>query len=124
MNRLRVRLAALVIPLVGTLAALGLWAATGRDAYTKFTVVERVEVKAEEQTDDLFAAAGLVEEGETTYETRKRDEFRFGLLPTPQGLFDKHMVSVATTVIPLWAAGLGLFFLLRPNSTDRSPADV
>lgn len=121
MNRLRLRLAALAVPLLVTIGAFGLWGATGRDAYTKFTVVERVEVPAEEQSDDLFAAAGLEEEGETVYETRRRDEFRFGLLPTPQGLFDKHIFSVATVVVPLWAAGLGLFFLLRQNVRSRPP---
>ena len=40
----------------------------------------------------------------------------FGLLPTPQGLFDKHAVSVVSIVVPVWAI-VGGIAVLRWRST-------
>lgn len=102
----------LIIPLLATAGCLALWAATGRDAYTKYTVVEKVI--REQREDDLFAGTGLFddEDGSAT-EVVRRDEFRFGLLPTPQRLFDKHMVSVASISGPLWGISLVSLWILR-----------
>lgn len=111
MGWLRIRLFALLVPAAITLAAGGLWLATGRDAYTKFTLVERIEVDAANQADDIFAQAGVLDENEPVYETVRREAFHFGLLPTPQGLFDKHMFSVASVVVPAWALGAMAFAL-------------
>jgi hypothetical protein len=118
--RLRLRLMALVLPLLVSVAALGLWLATGRDAYTKFTVVERVAVDQKDAGDDFFSQAGLVDEGEPAYEIVRRDEFRFGLLPTPQGVFDRHAVSMATIVGPAWALGILVFILLGRGAGQRN----
>lgn len=93
------------IPVLITIAMLIAWQATGGDAYTKYTVVERVEVEPE--TNDPLAGTGMFDEGKPRYETTRRDEFRLGLLPTPQGLFDKHVISVASVVGPVWALFLG-----------------
>jgi len=100
MNRLRPSYV-FILALLVTLASLGVWAATERHYYTKYEVVERVEVDPDE--DDLFAGTGLQEEGEPEYETRKRESFHLGLLPTPEGLFDKHIVSVLSISAPFWA---------------------
>ena len=83
-----------------SVAVFGAWFATGRHAYTKYQVVEQVERKIPD--DDPFADTGLYE-GEEQVETVERDEFHLGLLPTPQGLFDKHAVSLVTIVVPVWA---------------------
>jgi hypothetical protein len=88
-----------VLAVLVTLAALVTWQATGGDWYTKFSVVEQVEEKAD--ADDPLAAAGFYD-GETVTRTESRDEFRLGLLPTPSGLLDKHIVSVVTLVAPFW----------------------
>ena len=91
----------LIIPLVITVACLGLWGATGRDAYTKFTVIEEVPVS--ETSYDLFTVTGLFDDAERSEtEVVRRDEFRFGLFPTPQSLFDKHMLSVASISGAAW----------------------
>lgn len=89
----------LITAVVLTAFILLAWQATGGDYYTKFEVVEEVE----EQTDpsDPLAGTGFYE-NETVTKTVSRKEFRLGLIPTSQGLFDKHVVSAATILFPLW----------------------
>ncbi len=96
-----------------SVASLITWQATGGDWYTKYEVVEQVEV--EPDANDPLAAAGFYE-GNTTTETVSRDEFHFGLLPTSAGLLDKHVVSVASVNGPLWLLGLGFFFFERSRA--------
>jgi hypothetical protein len=94
-----------------TLAALGLWQATGGDFYTKFEIVERVERPID--PDDPLAAAGFYETS-TRQETITRDAFRFGLLPTPSGLLDRHSLAVVTLAAPVWLlAALALWWEIR-----------
>lgn len=113
----------LIIPVLVTIGTFALWAATGGDAYTKYEVVERVPV--EESSDDLFAGTGLNEtsDNEPRFETVTRKEFRFGLFPTPEGLFDKHIVSVASISGPVWAVCIGLivFFRIRRKKLQAHP---
>ena len=91
-----------------TLAVAAVWLATGAHFYTKYEVVERAEVAVPE--DDPLAGTGFYE-SETRTETSVRDEFHLGLLPTPQGLFDKHLLSVTTVAAPLWLlAGAAVYF--------------
>jgi len=99
------------IPILITVATLIAWQATGGDAYTKFTVVERVEVQPE--ADDPLAGTGMFDDTEPRYETIRRDEFHLGLLPTPQGLFDKHMISVASVVGSVWVLFIGGWWLKK-----------
>lgn len=99
------------IPILITVAMLIAWQATGGDAYTKFTVVERVEVQPE--ADDPLAGTGMFDNAKPRYETERREEFRLGLLPTPQGLFDKHVISVASVVGPLWVLFIGGWWLKK-----------
>jgi hypothetical protein len=98
----------LILAALVTVAALVTWQATGGDYYTKFSVVEQVEAKAE--ADDPLAAAGFYD-GETVTRTESRDEFRLGLLPS--GLLDKHTLSVVTLVVPLWVLGVAVTWFDR-----------
>ncbi len=91
-----------------TIVAIVTWQATGGDWYTKYQVVEQVE--SQPDPNDPLTAAGFYDDG-TTIQTVTRDEFRFGLLPTPSGIFDKHALSVASVTGPLWAFGLGFVWL-------------
>jgi hypothetical protein len=93
-----------------TLAALFTWQLTGGDYYTKYEVVEQVEKPLD--PNDPLVAAGFYE-GSTTMETVARKDFRFGLLPTPSGVLDKHAASVVSVSSPLWLVGLGLLFWNR-----------
>ena len=79
------------------------WQATGGDWYTKYEVVEQVESKPD--PNDPLAAAGFYD-GVSMTTTERRNEFRFGLLPTPSGILDKHALSVASVAGPLWIIGL------------------
>jgi hypothetical protein len=110
------------IPILITVAMLIAWQATGGDAYTKFTVVERVQVQPE--ADDPLAGTGMFDDAEPRYETERRDEFRLGLLPTPQGLFDKHVVSVASVAGPVWVLFIGGWWLKKklPGCTCCAPS--
>ncbi len=89
----------LVIAVVLTVAAFGLWLATGAHPYTKYQDVTRQQVPTNE--DDPFAEAGFYD-GDTVTRTVKKNVFYFGLLPTPQGVFDKHALSVVSIVVPVW----------------------
>ncbi len=89
----------LVIAVVLTVAAFGLWLATGAHPYTKYQDDTRKELPTDE--DDPFAEAGFYD-GDTVTRTVKKNVFYFGLLPTPQGVFDKHALSVVSVVLPVW----------------------
>lgn len=89
----------LTVTLIVTVAAIVLWQITGGDYYTKFEVIEEVQKPVD--PDDPLAGTGFYED-DTKVETVARKDFRFGLLPTPSGLFDKHMLSVASFVAPFW----------------------
>ncbi len=103
MNRLNVFL--LAGALLVTAGAVVTWMATGRHYYTKFEVVERVEEPVAD--DDPFAATGFYDGG-SVETTVRRDEFHLGLFPTPQGVLDKHALSVASILGPVWGLVLGI----------------
>ncbi|MFH2035046.1 MAG: hypothetical protein ABIJ45_01485 [Candidatus Zixiibacteriota bacterium] len=96
----------LIIASIFTLMVLIIWQATGGDYYTKYEVVK--EVEEELDSSDPLVAAGFYENSTIT-KTVTLNEFRFGLLPTPQGLFDKHIISVVTILIPIW--GITILYL-------------
>ena len=93
-----------------TVAAVVTWQATGGDYFTKFETVEEVEVALSK--DDPLAKAGFYEGTSQTKVVAKK-EFRFGLLPVPQGLFDKHALSVASVTAPTWVIAVGLIWWRR-----------
>ena len=99
----------LIISVVITGLALTTWVATGRHPYTKYQEVTREQFSA--GADDPFAGTGFYD-GSIVTKTVKKNVFYFGLLPAPQGLFDKHAVSVASVVVPVWLI-LGGFVLMR-----------
>ncbi len=98
----------IITALVVTAGVLFLWQATGGNYYTKFEIVEEVELKLD--PSDPLAAAGFYGEGPVT-KTISRKEFRLGLLPVPQRLFDKHAISVVTLVFPVWVLGAAYLWL-------------
>ena len=89
--------AVLTLSVVVTIAALVTWRVTGGDYYTKYQIVEQVEKQVD--PDDPLAGTGFYDD-ESHTETVTRDAFRFGLLPTPSGFFDKHAASVVSVVLP------------------------
>ena len=99
-----------VLAAVVTLGTLVTWFATGRHYFTKFEVVEKVEVAVAE--DDPLAGTGFYDD-ESVERTVTRDEFHLGLLPTPQGLFDRHIVSVVSILGGTWGLCLALLWWLR-----------
>jgi len=107
----------LLVAVLVTVAAVGAWIATGGDPYTKLEVIERVPVAAD--PSDPFAGTGLYDDEEPRYQAVKRKDFRFGLLPTPQGLLDLHMLSVTSTAVPVWVVCLGLLWWRRRTGRRR-----
>ena len=110
----------LALALLGTIAVVILWQATGGDYYTKFEVVEQVEVKLD-QSDPLVAAGFYDDQNKT--ETVRRDEFRLGLLPTPSKLIDKHMLSVISFCLPLWIIA-GIAYIMKRRKKPLSAASL
>ena len=111
------RLSRLIVGLsaVGTLVTLTVWLSTGRHYFTKFSVVERVETQID--PSDPLAQAGFYDHSSRT-QTVQRDEFHLGLLPVPQGLFDKHAVSVVSITLPM--LGISALFLWRAGRRGRA----
>jgi hypothetical protein len=103
--------------LLVTLVVLVTWQVTGGDYYTKFEVVEQVEKQVD--PNDPLAQAGFYD-GSTQTETVTRDAFRFGLLPTPGGLFDKHILSVLSIATPFWLLSLGLLWRSRRRTQQAA----
>ena len=90
-----------------TIGAIGVWGATGFHAYTKYQVTELVQVEV--ASDDPFAGTGFYD-GSEVQQVRTRDEFHLGIFPVPQGIWDKHALSVLTLIVPPWAIfGLAAF---------------
>jgi len=124
--------ALLILAILVTITTLATWLATGRDYYTKYQVVEEVEVEV--QADDPLANTGFFDEAEdggpaTETRTETRDAFRFGLLPA--GQVDKNFFSVLTLAGPAWALAvlavlLGWFRNRRaaPNVHESEPASA
>lgn len=103
-----------------SITASSLWLATGRHYYTKFQVVEKVEVPVDE--DDPFASTGFYD-GSSVERTVSKDEFHFGLLPTPQGVVDRHALSVTSVVVPTWALCLVLVWRLGRRRAAAAPGN-
>ncbi|HEQ98133.1 MAG TPA: hypothetical protein ENO22_02185 [candidate division Zixibacteria bacterium] len=108
----------LAVAIVLSGAVLITWQATGGDYYTKYQVVEKVNVQVD--PDDPLAQAGFYDE--STNETVTRDEFRLGLLPTPSGLFDKHAISVVSILLPIWAIVIVSFWISRLKRRRSRPS--
>ena len=105
----KIILLAAVVASAGVLVA---WQATGGDYYTKYQIVEQVEQRA--AADDPLAATGFYDSEASQTTTVTRDEFRLGLLPTPNGVFDKHAVSVSSLLGMTWAiAGVAIWVVGR-----------
>ncbi len=102
---------------VVTVIAIGLWLTTGIHPYTKFQDVVREEVPID--PEDPFADAGFYDESETITQVVTKDVFYFGLLPTPQGIFDKHVLSVSSVVVPVWIV-VGVFAIKRRRASRRT----
>jgi uncharacterized ion transporter superfamily protein YfcC len=100
----------LSLPFIITLASVITWQITGGDYYTKFEVVEEVEQSLD--PNDPLVIAGFYENQESK-QTVVRKEFRFGLLPTPNGLIDKHVIAVVTFVLPAWVIAFDLLWWQR-----------
>lgn len=116
------RKALIAVPLLVTLVVLAVWLGTGADAYTKFTVVEQRPRVIDE--NDPLAATGFYDDDAENLETVRRDEFRLGLLPTPQGLLDKHALSVASLAGPVWAGALlGLWLTRKKTGQNHDTPD-
>lgn len=98
------------ITILVTIAAVVTWQITGGDYYTKFELVEEVEKQID--PDDPLAGTGFYD-GDTLTETVTRKGLRFGLLPTPSGLLDKHMLSVVSVASPLWVVSIGSLWWTR-----------
>lgn len=108
----------LMIAAAITVTAIVIWQTTGGDYYTKYEVVERDSVKTE--PDDPLAAAGFYD-GDSKTRTVTRSEFRFGLLPTPRGVFDKHALSLTTVIFPVWVITfVSLWFRRRRKYLSKS----
>lgn len=89
----------IALSVVVTIAALTTWWLTGGEYYTKFQIVDVVERATD--PDDPLAGTGFYD-GDIQKQTEVRSGFRLGLFPAPTGLFDKHMLSVASVVPLFW----------------------
>ena len=113
----RLSLSLVVLAAVVTIGTVVTWLVTDRHYYTKFEVVEKVKAPVAE--DDPLAGTGFYDD-ESAETTVRRDEFHLGLLPTPQGLLDKHVLSVASLLGATWGSCLALLWWLRRRRRKES----
>jgi hypothetical protein len=103
-----------------TLAAIIVWQATGGDYYTKYEIIHQVKVPLDQ--NDPLVASGFYDE-DFKIETVQEKGFRFGLLPTPSGLLDKHIISVISLITPFWIVVILLILInYRRRSRKESAA--
>lgn len=107
---------AIGVSLVVTIAAFVTWQVTGGDYYTKFEVIEQIESQV--NPDDPLAGTGFYDD-DSKKETVVQQGLRFGLLPTPNGLLDKHLISVASVATPPWMIVFGLVLVDRRRRKSR-----
>jgi len=93
-----------------TLIIFAVWLITGGDYYTKYEMVK--EIEKELDPSDPLVAAGFYKDNKII-EIVTIDEFRLGLLPTPSGVFDKHIVAVVTLIGPVWFITFIIFLVQR-----------
>ena len=105
--------AILISVLFFTIILTGIWQFTGGDYYTKFEVIEQIQ--REIDPSDPLASAGFYDDNTTT-ETVVKSEFRFGLLPTPRSIFDKHTLSVSSIAGPAWLIAFGFLWMYKRKS--------
>jgi hypothetical protein len=110
----------LYMAIIISLGILITWRATGGDYYTKFQIVEETMVPVNQ--DDPLAGTGFYDNDMKT-ETVSKNEFRLGLLPTPSRLFDKHILSVISIIIPLWTLVIFLAWLQKRRTITSHQSD-
>ncbi len=103
--------------IVVSFATLAVWFATGMHYYTKYEVVSKSKESTSDGNDPLAGTGFYDDDIATAERVVRRPEFHLGLLPTPQGLLDRHLLSVTTvlgltwcvTLVPLiWRRQVGL----------------
>ena len=104
------------VALIITIASLVTWQVTGGDYYTKFEVVEQIDSPVD--PDDPLAGTGFYDD-DSQKETVVTQGLRFGLLPTPKHLMDKHLLSVASMTIPPWTIVIALLLVVRRRNRSR-----
>lgn len=93
----------LAIATIATIVTIVVWLATGRHYYTKFTTIERIPTRID--VDDPLLETGFYD-NTMPLTTVRHDDFHLGLLPVPQELFDKHIVSVVSILGAVWTIAI------------------
>jgi hypothetical protein len=68
---------------------------------------------------DPLAGTGFYDDDSATEDIVVRNAFRLGFLPTPQGLFDKHMISVSSILAATWGLWLIAWRVRRRRRVPR-----
>lgn len=108
-----------LIAILVSAATLITWQATGGDYYTKFELIEQIEMPIDQ--NDPLAQTGFYD-SDTRTETTRKSGFRMGLLPTPSGLIDKHLISVTSVMIPIWIVAIVMLWKARRDSRFKQAA--
>lgn len=104
---------------LATIFIVVVWLMTGADYYTKYSWNETVETKLDE-SDPLYNT-GMYENNIKT-EVVTKNGFKLGLLPTPQSLFDKHILAVTTLVPVVWFVFVFSYLRRRKQQHNRHAA--
>jgi hypothetical protein len=99
------------------LGALGAWAMTGREGYTRWPDVklEQTDAPMSEGEEDLFADIGFETEDEAEETPDIESRFAFGLVPG--GMGPKYMISVASAVaLAVGISGVATLITMKKKS--------
>ena len=100
-------LAAIII----SASSLITWQMTGAHAYTTYHLNETIQVELD--PNDPLVQAGFYGDDKTKDSLVVSKGLHLGLLPTAQGIFDKHVFSVASISGPIWGLALVFWFIQR-----------
>lgn len=108
-------LAAIII----SISTLITWQITGGHVYTTYHLNETVQVELDQ--NDPLVQAGFYGDQKTKDTVITSEGLHLGLLPAPQGIFDKHVFSVASISGPIWGLALVFWFFQRRKLKKSAP---
>ena len=113
-----------LVAIIISVSSLITWQLTGAHAYTTYHFNETVQVELD--PNDPLVQAGFYGDDKTKDSLVVSEGLHLGLLPTAQGIFDKHVFSVASISGPVWGLALVFWFFqrrkMKKGASDASGA--
>ena len=107
-----------LVAIIISVSSLITWQMAGAHAYTTYHLNETIQVELD--PNDPLVQAGFYGDQKTKDSVVTSTGLHLGLLPTAQGIFDKHIFSVASISGPVWGVALVFWFFQRRKNKRAS----